>query len=428
MKPLQHVTILDLSRVLACPFASMILAELGARVIKIEEPNRGDETRSFEPFVQRGGATESAYYFACNRSKQSVTVNLRAPEGQAIIRDLAREADVFLENFPVGTLKRYGLDYGAIRAVNERIVYVSCTGFGQSGPFAHRKGYDTIFQAMGGIMSLTGERDGPPVKPGLPFADLTSGLWVAIAILAGLQGRGTGMNGCHIDFSMLDGQIALLTLAAARFFALGEVPPRLGTEHPGRVPSASFLCADGGYLHITVSDQHWLPLCRTRGLEAWGSERELLSNSGRLRRRDEVMARLTAAIAARARDELGAALDAAGVPQGPIRAVDEILTGRRGPFARDVVRGVDRVQYNHGVVRQDGRTGCVVIVEDDRLAQLVAAQEVEDLPQARLPLGCHSGLRESRRDVVRPSAGRGARRGHVRDRRRGHPRQARERR
>ena len=327
MKPLQHVTILDLSRVLACPFASMILAELGARVIKIEEPSRGDETRSFEPFVERGGSTESAYYFACNRGKQSVTVNLRAPEGQTIIRDLAREADVFLENFPVGTLKRYGLDYGAIRAVNERIVYVSCTGFGQSGPFAHRKGYDTIFQAMGGIMSLTGERDGPPVKPGLPFADLTSGLWVAIAILAGLQGRGTGTNGCHIDFSMLDGQIALLTLAAARFFALGEVPPRLGTEHPGRVPSASFLCADGGYLHITVSDQHWLPLCRTLGLEAWGSERELLSNSGRLRRRDEVMARLTAAIAARARDELGAALDAAGVPQGPIRAVDEILTG-----------------------------------------------------------------------------------------------------
>jgi crotonobetainyl-CoA:carnitine CoA-transferase CaiB-like acyl-CoA transferase len=328
MKPLQHVTILDLSRVLACPFASMILAELGARVIKIEEPNRGDETRSFEPFIERGGASESAYYFACNRGKQSVTVNLRAPEGQAIIRDLAREADVFLENFPVGTLKRYGLDYGAIRAVNARIVYASCTGFGQSGPFAHRKGYDTIFQAMGGIMSLTGERSGPPVKPGLPVADLTSGLWVAIAILAGLQGRAAGGTGCHIDFSMLDGQIALLTLAAARFFTLGEVPPRLGTEHPGRVPSASFLCADGGYLHITASDQHWLPLCRTLGLEAWGSDTELLSNSGRLRRRNDVMARLTAAIAGRARDELGAALDAAGVPQGPIRAVDEILTGQ----------------------------------------------------------------------------------------------------
>jgi crotonobetainyl-CoA:carnitine CoA-transferase CaiB-like acyl-CoA transferase len=326
MKPLQHVTILDLSRVLACPFASMILAELGATVIKIEEPNRGDETRGFEPFVERDGAAESAYYFACNRGKQSVTVNLRSPDGQGIIRDLARGADVLLENFPVGTLRRYGLDYATIRGVNECIIYVSCTGFGQRGPLAHRKGYDTIFQAMGGIMSLTGEREGPPVKPGLPVADLTSGLWIAIAMLTGLAGRAAHGRGCHIDFSMLDGQIALLTLAAARYFALGEVPPRLGTEHPGRVPSASFLCADGGYLHITASDQHWLPLCRALGLEAWGSAPELLDNAGRLRRRGEVMAKLTAAIAARSRDELGAALDAAGVPQGPIRAVDEILT------------------------------------------------------------------------------------------------------
>jgi crotonobetainyl-CoA:carnitine CoA-transferase CaiB-like acyl-CoA transferase len=326
MKPLQHVTILDLSRVLACPFASMILAELGATVIKVEEPNRGDETRGFEPFVEKNGAAESAYYFACNRGKQSVTVNLRSREGQQIIRDLAHDADVLLENFPVGTLKRYGLDYPAIRAVNERIVYVSCTGFGQSGPLAHRKGYDTIFQAMGGIMSLTGERGGPPVKPGLPVGDLTSGLWVAIAILSGLAGRADQGHGCHIDFSMLDGQISLLTLAAARYFALGEVPPRLGTEHPGRVPSASFLCADGGYLHITASDQHWLPLCKVLGLEAWGGDAELAGNSGRLRRRDEVMARLTSAISLRRRDELGAALDAAGVPQGPIRTVDEILT------------------------------------------------------------------------------------------------------
>ena len=326
MKPLQHITILDLSRVLAGPFASMILAELGATVIKIEEPGRGDETRAFEPFVKKDGAAESAYYFAFNRGKQSVTVNLRAKEGQEIIRELARGADVLLENFPVGTLARYSLDYPAIRAVNERIVYVSCTGFGQTGPHAHRRGYDTIFQAMGGIMSLTGERGGAPVKPGLPVADLTSGLWAAIAMLAALQGRAATGQGCHVDFSMLDGQIALLTLAAARWFALGEVPPRLGTEHPGRVPSASFRCADGHFLHITASDQHWLPLCRVLGLEAWGSETELLGNSGRVRRRDEVMARLGSAIAAQPHDRLGAALDAAGVPQGPIRDVNEILT------------------------------------------------------------------------------------------------------
>ena len=188
--PLQGLTILDLSRVLACPFASMILAELGANVIKVEQPGEGDETRSFEPFVNRGDAShpsESAYYMAFNRSKRSITVNLRAPEGQQLIRDLAAKADVFVENFPVGALKRYGLDYAAIKAVNECIVYVSCTGFGQTGPYAKRKGYDTVFQAMSGLMSLTGERGGGPVKPGLPVADLSSGLWVAIGILSALQ-------------------------------------------------------------------------------------------------------------------------------------------------------------------------------------------------------------------------------------------------
>jgi crotonobetainyl-CoA:carnitine CoA-transferase CaiB-like acyl-CoA transferase len=217
-------------------------------------------------------------------------------------------------------------------------VYVSCTGFGQTGPYAERKGYDTVFQAMGGIMSLTGERGGGPVKPGLPVADLTSGLWVAIAVLAALNGRAATGRGSYIDFAMLDGQIALLTLAAARYFALGEVPPRLGTEHPGRAPSASFRCADGGFVHITASDQHWLPLCKVLGLEAWGAEPALQVNSERVRRRDEVMAKLTAAIAAWQRDALGAALDAAGVPQGPVRSVDEVLadahTAARGMVAQ----------------------------------------------------------------------------------------------
>src|SRR5204863_4300437 len=161
----------------------------------------------FEPQL----ATDSAYYFACNRSKESITVNLRTEEGRKVIRELAQRADVLVENFPVGTLGRYGLDFASLSALNEKLIYVSCTGFGQSGPYAHRKGYDTIFQAMGGIMSLTGERGGPPVKPGLPVADLTSGLWVAIAILAGLAGRSDNNRGCHIDFSMLDGQISLLT-------------------------------------------------------------------------------------------------------------------------------------------------------------------------------------------------------------------------
>ena len=320
MKPLQHLTILDLSRVLACPFASMILAELGATVIKVEQPGAGDETRGFEPQL----AQDSAYYFACNRSKASITVNLRSPEGQGIIRELAQKVDVFVENFPVDTLGRYGLDFATLSALNPGLVYVSCTGFGQSGPYAHKKGYDTVFQAMGGLMSLTGEKGGGPVKPGLPVADLTSGLWVAIGILAMLSGREKTGRGAHLDFSMLDGQVSLLTLAAARYFALGEVPPRLGTEHPGRVPSATFRCRDGKFAHITASDQHWGPLCRVLNLGEWGLDFD--SNEIRVEKRIEVMKKLTEKIEAFDRDTLIAALDEAEVPIGPVNDVAEILS------------------------------------------------------------------------------------------------------
>jgi crotonobetainyl-CoA:carnitine CoA-transferase CaiB-like acyl-CoA transferase len=321
MRPLDGLVILDLARVLACPYASMILAELGATVIKVEQPGTGDETRSFEPQL----AVDSAYYFACNRSKSSITVNLRSPEGQQIIRELAAKSDVFVENFPSGTFRRYGLDYEALAALNPRLVYLSCTGFGQTGPYRRKKGYDTVFQAMGGLLSLTGERGGGPVKPGLPVADLTSGLWVAIAILAAIAGRETSGKGCYVDFSMLDGQVSLLTLAAARYFALGEVPPRLGTEHPGRVPTATFCCSDGKYLHITASDQHWAPLCGALGLETWGAQPQFTDNAKRVQHREAIMPKLTQAILGWKRDELIAALDAVEVPVGPVNDVAEIL-------------------------------------------------------------------------------------------------------
>ena len=318
MKPLQHLTILDLSRVLACPFASMILAELGARVIKVEQPGAGDETRGFEPQL----AQDSAYYFACNRSKSSITVNLRKPQGQDIIRELAQKVDVVVENFPAGTLGRYGLDFTMLSALNPKLVYVSCTGFGQTGPYAHKKGYDTVFQAMGGLMSLTGEKGGGPVKPGLPIADLTSGLWVAIGILAMLAGREQTGRGAHLDFSMLDGQVSLLTLAAARYFALGEIPPRLGTEHPGRVPSATFRCRDGKFAHITASDQHWEPLCKALGLTF---DIDLSSNEARVEHRDVVMRRMTEEISKVERARLLQMLDEVDVPIGPVNDVAEIL-------------------------------------------------------------------------------------------------------
>lgn len=347
MRPLAGLRILDLSRVLACPFATMLLGELGAEVIKVEQPGSGDETRGFEPFFDFG---VSGYYLACNRAKRSITVDMRKPGGRALIRDLAARADALVENFPTGALARRGLDQATLRALNPRLVYLSCTGFGQDGPYATRKGYDTVFQAMGGLMGLTGERGGGPVKPGLPVADLTSGLWVAIGLLAALRGRDATGQGAHVDFGMLDGQVALLSIAAARLFALGEVPPRLGTEHPGRVPTASFRCADGRFLHITASDQHWRPLCIALGLDGLAADVALATNAGRLAERARVMAAMEAALAGMTRAAAVAALDAADVPNGPVLALDEVMVDPQVQ-ARGCVQPVAHGGASHPALR-----------------------------------------------------------------------------
>lgn len=344
MKPLDGILILDLSRVLACPYATMLLAEMGAEVIKVEQPGGGDETRQFEPMARAGeGAEVSAYFLACNRAKRSITVNLRHEAGRRILGDLAAQADVVVENFPVGTLARRGLDHATLAARNPRLVYVSCTGFGQTGPYARRKGYDTVFQAMGGLMALTGERGGGPVKPGLPVADLTSGLFAAIAILTALVGRARTGRGTHVDLSMFDAQVSLLSIAAARLFALGEVPPRLGTEHPGRVPSASFRCADDRYLHITASDQHWAGLCAALDLADLAGDPALATNAGRVAQRERVMRAMGAALARLPRGEAFAVLDAAGVPAGPVLALDEVMADEH-VRARGLVGAFDHPQ------------------------------------------------------------------------------------
>lgn len=322
MKPLDGIRILDFSRVLAGPMATQILAELGAEVVKIERPGAGDETRLFEPRVKSG---DSGYFFAFNRGKKSVTLNLKSARGQEIARALAREADVVVENFLPGEMARFGLGYEHLSAENPGLVYVSCTGFGQTGPYSDRNGYDTIFQALSGVMALTGHPDGPPAKVGLPFADLTSGLWIAISVLTGLAGRGRSGHGTHVDLSMLDVQVSMLTIAAARLFVLGEDPGRTGTEHPGRVPSAAFECADGRYLHISGSDQHWAAICAVLGLDDLAADRALDRNFERVAQRERVMAQMTAAILRRGRDELALALRAANVPAGEVNSVAEIL-------------------------------------------------------------------------------------------------------
>ncbi|QFU92130.1 CaiB/BaiF CoA-transferase family protein [Amycolatopsis sp. YIM 10] len=326
--PLDGITVLDFSRVLAAPLATQILAELGATVVKVERPGTGDETRGFEPRLPHG---ESGYFFAFNRGKRSVTLDLKDPRGQAVARRLAARADVVVENFLPGTLDRLGLGHAQLSQENPDLVYVSATGFGQTGPDRARKGYDTVFQALSGVMAMTGEPDGPPSKAGVPVADLTSGLWVTIAVLAGLAGR----RGRHLDVSMMDVQLSLHALNAARLFALDEDPARTGTEHPGRVPSAAFQAGDGQWLHISGSDQHWLPLCEVLGLAELASDPLLRDNSGRVEHRDRVMKAMRGAIAQHDRDALVKELRAAGVPVGAVRSVREALSD---PHA--VARGV----------------------------------------------------------------------------------------
>lgn len=322
MKPLSGIRILDFSRVLAGPMATQILAELGAEVTKIERPGTGDESRSFEPRLPAG---ESAYFFAFNRAKRSVTLNLKSDRGREIARGLAARADVVIENFLPGDMARLGLGYPELSAANPGLVYISNTGFGQTGPYRDRNGYDTIFQALSGIMALTGHPDGPPAKTGVPVSDLTSGLWIVIAALTGLVGRAASGRGCHIDLAMMDVQVSLLALAAARLFALDEDPGRTGTEHPGRVPSAAFRCHDGLWLHISGSDQHWPPLCRVLGLPDLATDEALRTNAGRVADRTRVTAALTAAIARQDRAPLAEALREAGVPAGEVNGVREIL-------------------------------------------------------------------------------------------------------
>lgn len=335
--PLEGITVLDFSRVLAAPLATQTLGELGATVIKVERPGSGDETRSFEPRLPHG---ESAYFFAVNRGKRSVTLDLKDERGRDVARRLARTADVVVENFLPGAMDRLGLGYADLSADNPGLVYVSATGFGQTGPDRHRKGYDTVFQALSGVMAMTGEADGPPVKTGVPVADLTSGLWVAIAALTGLAGRAATGRGRHLDVAMMDIQLGLHALNAARLFALDEDPKRTGTEHPGRVPSAAFEAADGGWLHISGSDQHWLPLCAVLGLDELAADPDLLCNAGRVAQRERVMTALRGAVARRDRAPLVKELNAAEVPVGEVRTVREALADPHAE-ARGVVGRFD---------------------------------------------------------------------------------------
>jgi crotonobetainyl-CoA:carnitine CoA-transferase CaiB-like acyl-CoA transferase len=327
-KPLAGLRVVELARILAGPWAGQLLADLGADVIKIERPGTGDDTRQWgPPFVTglHGDELGAAYFHACNRGKSSVAVDLDSAGGQEQVRALAADADVLIENFKVGGLARYGLDYPSLAALNPRLIYCSITGFGQTGPYAPRAGYDFIIQAMGGAMSLTGEPDGAPQKSGVAYADLFTGLYATVAILAALRGRESSGKGAYIDMALLDTQVAVLANQALSWMASGEVPGRMGNGHAALVPYQAFRVADGEVIVAVGNDRQFERLCAILGLEALARDERFRTNPARVANRAALIPLLEQAIAKRGRTELSEALEAAGIPAGPINAVDAVF-------------------------------------------------------------------------------------------------------
>ena len=332
-KALGHIRVLDLTRVLAGPWCSQNLADLGADVIKIERPGCGDDTRAWGPPYLKdadgNNTTEAAYYLAANRGKRSVTVDIASPEGQALVRELAAHADVVLENFKVGHLKRYGLDYDSLKAVKPDLVYCSITGFGQDGPYAHRAGYDFLIQGMGGLMSITGERDdlpgGGPQKAGVAITDLMTGMYATVAVLAALTHRDRTGEGQRIDMALLDVQVAMLANMASNFHTSGKPPKRWGNAHANIVPYQTFACADGHIIVATGNDGQYQKFVEAGGRADLAADPRFATNPLRVKNRDVLVPLLDQMVAQRTRDEWIAQLEAVGVPCGPINDIGEVF-------------------------------------------------------------------------------------------------------
>ncbi len=319
---LDGLVVLDLTRVLSGPFATMTLADLGADVVKVEQPGTGDDTRQWGPPFQ---GEEAAYFLSVNRNKRSLAVDLKSPEGLELVRELARRADVVVENFRPGTAARLGLGYEELAAENPGLVYASISGYGQTGPDANRAGYDAIAQARSGIMSVTGEADGPPVRVGVSSADLTAGMWAVIGILAALRERDRSGVGQWVDISLLDGSVSWLTYVAAGYFASGTRPPRYGSAHPTIAPYQGFTTLDGNLMLAVGNDAIWRRFAPVAGLSELVDDPRFATNPLRVAHRDELLPLVAAAMAARTSAEWVEVLDGAGVPVGPIQTVDEVV-------------------------------------------------------------------------------------------------------
>jgi crotonobetainyl-CoA:carnitine CoA-transferase CaiB-like acyl-CoA transferase len=324
--PLAGLRVLELARILAGPWAGQTLADLGADVIKVESPE-GDETRRWgPPFIEYAdGDRDAAYFHSCNRGKRSIVADFRTPAGRETVRALCRDADVVIENFKHGDLARYGLDAASLRAAHPRLVWCSITGFGQTGPYAGRPGYDFIVQAMGGIMDLTGEPGGAPQKPGVAYADLFTGLYAVIAIQSALVARARSGQGAFIDMALFDAQVAVLANQSMNFLASGRAPHRMGNAHPNLVPYQTFRVADGEVVIAVGSDAQFRALCTVLGMEELATAEHALTNAARVQQRERVVGELQGTLSGWQRGALLDALLAVGVPAGPINGVDELF-------------------------------------------------------------------------------------------------------
>ena len=331
--PLDGIRVLDLSRVLAGPWCGQLLADLGADVVKVERPQGGDDTRAWGPPNLKDAdgkpTSESAYYLCTNRNKRSITIDIAQPSGQALIRRLAARADVVIENFKCGGLAKYGLDYPALAASNPRLVYCSITGFGQTGPYAARAGYDLLIQGMGGLMSITGRADtdegGGPQKVGVALTDIMTGLYATIAVQAALAERERSGRGQQIDLALLDVQVACLANQASNFLAGGVVPRRMGNAHPNIVPYQDFQTADGYMILAVGNDAQFARFCEVAGHAEWARDERFASNPQRVAHRAELIAMIREATLKRTTREWVEALEAAGVPCGPINRIDQVF-------------------------------------------------------------------------------------------------------
>lgn len=319
---LTGLKVLDLSRILSGPFCTMVLADLGADVIKVEDPVSGDDTRAWGPPFQ---GEDAAYFHSVNRNKRGIAVDLKDPDCLPLIRELATTADVVVENFRPGTAARLGLGYQEVRDRNPAVVYASVSGYGQTGPYRNEPGYDAIAQAVSGVMSVTGEPTGPPVRFGVSPADLAAGMWAAIGVLAALRNREHTGTGDWVDVSLLDGQVAWLTYVAGGYFASGSVPQRYGSAHPTIVPYQAFPTADGHLMVAAGNDGQWRRFATAIGLTALADDPRFATNSDRVRHREELLPLIEHALGARGAKEWAALLAEAEIPVGPINTVDEAL-------------------------------------------------------------------------------------------------------